>query len=104
MCSDLSVNERVFLNKENLNLNKKIGVMEISIKCFTDNFLFIEELKGHRESINFILLGEIKDEKNFRTYKKGDILVDIKFGDWEGIKINGKLKILSITKDTSDFD
>jgi mannose-6-phosphate isomerase-like protein (cupin superfamily) len=104
MCSDLSVNERVFLNLENLNLNKRIGAMEISIKTFNNNFSLIENLNRYRNSVNFILSGEVDDEKNGITCKKGNILFDINNGGKEGIKIKKPLKILSITKDTSDFD
>lgn len=104
MCFDLSMYERVFLNEEKFNLNKKIGNMNICIKSFSDDYSLKSYLELHRNSISFILSGEIIDKKNSKIYSNGDILEIKNSEDIINIHINKPVKIFHITKDILDFD
>jgi mannose-6-phosphate isomerase-like protein (cupin superfamily) len=104
MCFDLSMYERVFLNEEKINLNKKIGNMNICIKYFNDNHTLKSYLERHRNSISFVLSGEIIDKKNCKIYSNGEIVAIKDFEDIKNIYIEKQVKIFHITKNIMDFD
>jgi mannose-6-phosphate isomerase-like protein (cupin superfamily) len=104
MCFDLSINERVFLNEKDLNLNKRIGNMNICIKMFEDSNSLKNNLLSHKDSINIVLSGKIQDDYNNRKISGGEVL-EIKNSEEVGkINISSHTKILQISKDISDFD
>ncbi len=104
MCFDLSMYERVFLDEYKVEMNKKIGNMNICIKIFLDENNLKGYLNLHRNSINFILTGEIRDKKNSRIYSNGDILEIKNLEDIDFIELIKPIKIFNITKDILDFD
>jgi mannose-6-phosphate isomerase-like protein (cupin superfamily) len=103
MCFDLSNYERVFLNENEINNNKKVGNMNLCIKHFNETSEFIHFLKIHKSSISFILNGEVFDEKNNKTYNSGEIF-DFESNSIDNIKLHKPLKILNIFKNVLDFD
>jgi mannose-6-phosphate isomerase-like protein (cupin superfamily) len=104
MCFDLSNYERVFLNEEKFDLNKKIGNMNICIKIFFDNQDLKSYLKHHRNSISFVLSGEIIDRKNLKTYTNGEIVAIKEPEEIDNMFIEKQVKIFHITKNILDFD
>lgn len=104
MCFDLSRYERVFLNEEKMDLNKKIGNMNICIKSFIDNPSLKSYLKYHKNSISFILSGKIHDKKNSRVYSNGEIVAIKDSSDINDIHIDNQVKILHIAKNILDYD
>lgn len=104
MCFDLSKYERVFLNEEGIDLNKKVGNMNICIKSFLDNNNLKNYLRLHSNSISFVLSGKIEDKKNKKIYSNGEILEIKNFGDIDNIEIINPVKLFHITKDILDFD
>jgi hypothetical protein len=98
------MNERAFLKEKEIDINKKIGHMNICIKIFNENFSFKTYLKDNRNSINFLLNGEIQNKKDSKIYKRGDIFEIKNLEEIGNININSPIKIFQITKDISDFD
>ena len=104
MCFDMSMYERVFINEEKINLNKKIGNMNICVKNFLDNPSFRSYLKMHRGAISIILAGEIENKKSSTKYSNGDVLSLDNNEDIENIGVKKPVTLLHITKDILDYD
>jgi len=102
MCFDLSEYERVFLSDEKIDLNKKIGNMNLCIKEFNEDSSLKNFLNLHKNSINFVLSGTIKSDLG--EYKKGEAFEIKKSENIEGIKTDSPVKLLNISRNIMDFD
>jgi len=96
MCFDLSEYERIFLKE--LNLNRKLGNMNICVREFDDDLELNHYIKSNKDSTNILISGVL--ENNNEMFEIGDAVEERE----KDHKIIDVIKILNIKKDILDFD
>lgn len=92
MIHDFSLSNRVFFNNEEIDIEKRVGNKSLSFNILEED-QYLEE-KILNSELLILLEGELKDEKNKKSFIKGDI---IKTEKDSFIRIKRRAKILKIS-------